>query len=191
MDILFSMAQNFTAMKAEKELKRAIKSGDEERIMNAFKRLYDENVRLVYRVLIDSFGKDDETDDDVQESFLALLQNPRRLLAIDQIAEYWVISAKYICGHRREKQKRMSEVFEEDAISKDHPIPEMVQGKELFAKIERWLGHPDSDIVVFHAAYGYSEREIAELIGMGEDAISYRYRKGIKELRKRLKDEEE
>ena len=184
------MGQNCPEMDVETRLKRAIKRGDPTRLREAFRNLYEQNVRLVYRVLIDSFGKDDDTDDDVQESFLALLNNPMRLLVVDHIVDYWIQSAKYICGHRKEKRQRIEEL-EEETRSQGQSIPELIQGKELFARIESLLGHPNSDIVVLRAAYGYSEKEIAERLRMGEDAVSYRYRKSIKELRRKLKDEEE
>lgn len=185
-------AQNFPEMDAERELKRAIKSGNGARIAKAFERLYEDNVRLVYRVLIDSFGKDGETDDDIQESFLGLLKDPQRLLTVDRVADYWVQSAKYICGHRKEKQRRLDQMDDEsETADQGQSIPDLLQGRELFAKIEAWLGHPDSDIVILKAAYDYTQKEIAERLGMGEDAVCYRYRKAIKELRRRLRDEKE
>lgn len=179
-------------MTAEKELKRAIKSGNDAKIAKAFERFYEQNVRLVYRVLIDSFGKDGETDDDVQESFLGLLKDPQRLLTVDRVAEYWIQSAKYICGHRKQRQRRLSQADDEsETPDRGKSIPDLLQGRELFAKIETWLGHPDSDIVILRAAYDYTQKEIAERLGMGEDAVCYRYRKSIKEIRRRLRDERE
>lgn len=192
MDANYSASYYFVSMNAEKELKKAIKSGNGKRIAKAFELFYNENVRLVYRVLIDSFGKDDETDDDVQESFLGLLKEPTRLLNIDRVVDYWIQSAKYVCGHRREKQKRLDQLEEEAELSsQERGIPDLVQGKEIFGKIEAWLGHPDSDIVILKSAYDYSQKEIAERLGMGEDAVCYRYRKGIKELKRRFKNEKE
>lgn len=172
-------------------LKKAIKSGDSAAICREFQRLYDENVRLVYRVLMDAFGKDDETDDDVQESFLALLNDPQRLLSVDRITDYWIQSAKYICGRRKQRQNLPMEESGAEVQSGDSSIPRLVDGKELFATVEECLGRPDADIVILRAAYDYSEREIATRLGMGEDAVHYRYKKGIKQLKRRLSDETE
>lgn len=176
-------------MDAEKELKKAIKSGNSEKIKNAFEGFYNKNVRLVYRILIDSFGKDDETSDDVQESFVALLKDPLKLLSINRMTDYWIKTAKYIRYHRIEKQNTVEKEVEE-IESGSSSIPKLVQGKEIFAKIEEWLGHPDSDIVILKVAYEYKEKEIAARLKISEDSVSYRYRKGIKELKRRLKDEE-
>ncbi len=183
-------AQYLNVMEAEKELKNAIKSGNSAKAKRAFERLYVENARLIYRALIDSFGKDAETDDDVQESFLGLLKNPQRLLTIDSIVAYWMQSAKYIASHRREKERRLAPIDEAEEIpDSGQSIPELLQGKELFGQIETWLGHPDSTIVILWLAYGLSQKEIALKLGMSVDAVCYRYRKSIKELRRRLKDE--
>lgn len=173
-------------MNVESELRKAINSKDANRIRAAFQRLYNENVRLVYRVLIDSFGKDDGTDDDIQQAFLAMLQSTERLASVDRIVDYWIQTAKYICTHRRTYEQR-SEVLEEETQSVGRTIPELVQEDEFFAQVQGWLGHPDADIVILRAAYGYSEKEIAVRIGLSEDSVSYRYRKGIKELKRRLK----
>lgn len=188
MDTHLKMFNNHHEMDVEKELKDAIKRRDPLRIKAAFGRLYREKVGLVYRTLIDVYGKDDDTDDDVQESFFALLDNPTRLLKVDRITSYWIKSAKYICHDRRQKQSKIQPI-EDEAQSHEQTIPKLLQGKEFFVQIEEWLGQPDADIVIWRAAYGYSEKEIAERLGMGEDAISYRYRKSIKEIRRRMEHE--
>ena len=175
-------------MNKENLLKKAIRSGRAELIRNAFQQFYQENVRLVYRVLIDSMGKDDETDDDIQQSFLVLLQNTQNLLGLDKIVSYWIRAAKNLCANRRSESRTLAEDVEETP-NNERAIPEFLAEQELFAKAEQWLGHPDYDIVVLRTAYGYTEREIANRIGIGEDAVHYRYRKGIKLLRRRLKNE--
>ena len=175
-------------MDAEKELKRALTSGNPDWIERAFSRYYKENVGIVYRVLIDQYGFNADTEDDVQDSFVALLRQPKRLLELNNITSYWLKSAKNICVNRRKRQSKVQEL-DEETPSGDKSIPELLLGKELFAKIEEWLGHPDADIVILRTAYCYSEREIAKHLGLGEDAISYRYHKGIKEIRRRIKDE--
>ncbi len=177
-------------MDAEDRLKKALRNSDKEAIKDAFRRFYDENIRLVFRVLIDCFGKDDETEDDIQEAFLGLWKDPTKLKKIDHLTDYWISSAKYICGHRKKKQQRILQEADDSMMHPDPEIPKMLQGKDLFEKVERWLGHPDAEIVILRAAYGSSEKEIAERLGIGEDAVCYRYRKGIKELRRRLKNEE-
>ena len=175
-------------MDEEKALINAINAGETGRIRMAFERFYKCNARLVYRVLIDTFGKDAETDDDVQESFIVLVQKADRLSEIDHIVDYWIHCAKKICLRRKERQDRISEIDEEPQ-SQDRPIPKLVQDQELFEKIEKWLGHPDSDIVILHAAYGYTEKEIAQKCHISVDAVSRRYKKSLKYLKGRISDE--
>ncbi len=188
MDTSQTKHENQRKVDVEKELRIALKRADPAKVKAAFGRLYREKMGLVYRALIDAYGKDDGTDDDVQESFLVLLDNPTRLLKVDRITSYWIKSAKYICHDRRQRQSKIQPI-EDEAQSHEQTIPKLLQGKEFFAQIEEWLGQPDADIVIWRAAYGYSEKEIAERLGMGEDAISYRYRKSIKEIRRRMKHE--
>lgn len=177
-------------MNVERDLKRAIRSGDAKRIKDAFESFYNKNVRLIYRVLIDNYGKDDELDDDIQESFLVLLNDPVKLLSIDRIDRYWIGVAKITCVHRLKRASRLGEIDETEIADSRPGIPELVQGDALSEQIIECLGHPDADIVILRVAYGYSEKEIAERLNIGEDAISYRYRKGLKLLKRRLGDEE-
>lgn len=178
-------------MNVERDLKRAIRSGNPNRIKEAFESFYDKNVRLIYRVLIDNYGKDDELDDDIQESFLVLLNDPVKLLSIDRIDRYWIGVAKITCVHRLKRASRLGEIDDVDIADSRPTIPELVRGDALVEQIIECLGHPDADIVILRAAYGYSEKEIAERLNIGEDAVSYRYRKSLKLLKRRLGDEEE
>lgn len=176
-------------MNAEERLKKAIKNGDAQNLREAFRLFYEENVRLVYCVLIEAFGKDDDTDDDIQEAFVSLLNNPERVSDVERLREYWIQSAKYIRGHRKEKQNRVVKDGTEEVPDETQPIPEQIFRSELFANIIEWLGHPDADIVILRGAYQLSEKEVAKRLGLGEDAVGYRYRKGLKALKRRLKDE--
>lgn len=191
MDKPTNETQNHEYMDVETKLKHAIKKGDEAKIKMAFQHFYDAYVRLVYRVLIDACGKDSETEDDVQESFLQLIAQMNRLPSVDRITDYWIQTAKYICLNRRKKQERTVEEPAEEQASLSKSIPEILQGEELFERVERLLGYPDALIVILHAAYCYSEKEIALRLNISEDAVNRRYRKGIKTLERRLKDEEE
>lgn len=177
-------------MSVDRDLKKAIQSGDAKRIKDAFESFYNKNIRLIYRVMIDNYGKDGELDDDIQESFLALLEEPAKLLSIDRIDRYWLAIAKLTRLHRIKRTARLSEIDEKEITDPRPGIPELVQGDALFDEIQAILGHPDADIVILRAAYGYSEKEIAQRIHMGEDAVSYRYRKSLKLLKRRLGNEE-
>lgn len=175
-------------MDMERALKRALRSRNAERIRSSFQSFYECNFRLVFRVLIDTYGKDDQIEDDVQESFLALLDNPSRLLSVDRIVDYWIATAKFIC-HRRKKKQSLIDPEEEIPIDKKG-IPELLHEDEFFSWVEQQLGHPDADIVILHAAYDYSEKEIARRLHIGVDSVHYRYKKGIKTLKRRIDREE-
>lgn len=177
-------------MSVEHDLKKAIRSGDAKRIKDAFESFYNKNVRLIYRVMIDNYGKDSELDDDIQESFLVLLNDPVKLLSIDRIDRYWIGVAKITCLHRLKRASRLGEIDETEIADSRPDIPELVQGDALSEQIIECLGHPDADIVILRVAYGYSEKEIAERLNIGEDAVSYRYRKSLKLLKRKLGDEE-
>jgi RNA polymerase sigma-70 factor (ECF subfamily) len=50
------------------------------------------------------------------------------------------------------------------------------------------LGEEDRQIVVMHALAGLKHREIAAMLGMGLPAVLSRYSRGMKKLRRALKE---
>ncbi|MBE6127164.1 MAG: sigma-70 family RNA polymerase sigma factor [Erysipelotrichaceae bacterium] len=172
-------------MDIEKALKKAIRSGDKEETRRQFERFYQENVKLVYRVLIDRFGKVDGIDDDVQESFVVLMGSPEQLLAVDRLQDYLITTAKRI-AQRRIYGLKVSTEEVENIPAPELLIPSAISEADFFHRMEQSLGHPDYEIVVLRFAYGFTEKEISKRLGIGEDAVHYRCKKGMAKLRKEI-----
>lgn len=172
-------------MEAEDRLNIALQQGKEEEIREAFGVFYCAVIRLVYWELIQKFGKDDGTDDDVQMAFLSVYQKREKLAGVKSLKRYLIQTALYIAEHRHacEARKDVPDVSEEwEARQID--VPRVCEERRAFEMVNRLLPHPDSDIVIMKAAYGYSEKEIARLLHLGEDAVAYRFRKGMAKVKK-------
>lgn len=177
-------------MNAERKLLQAIRRGDLEGLKKHFQEFYQENIRIVYRALIDRYGKDFGTDDDVQEAFVRLIEDPQRLLKVDRLRDYVVAIALNIAAKRRGEETRIDALDEgEDVDPRAIELASLVSSDDLFERVYQILGRPDADIVVLHAGFSYTEKEIALSLNMGEDAVHYRYKKSIQKLRREWKDE--
>jgi len=171
---------------AETVLKEAVRYGNKRDIRQCFQALYLSYAKLIYRVVITKVGPVNHLEDDVDEAFLLLLSKPERVLLIDNLGQYIVAAAVNIAlsNCRKERARDVAEYCDESQSGDLTAIPDQIDSLEVIRAIKAELGSMDFKIVMLHAGYGYSFKEIASRLSLGEDAVFYRYKKAMVRLKK-------
>lgn len=175
--------------KIEKDLKKAIRSGKPLKIKEVFSQFYKCNFKLLVRVLSSEVGISSELFDDVQEAFIVIMENPTKLLEMDNIRRYLIKVAKNISINRRESSKEVVE-FKEEEIQCEKEAFSDLDGLLCAGNLNNILSEMDRKIVIMHIAYDCTFLEIAAKLGIGEDGAFYRYKKAIKLIGKEIRKHE-
>jgi len=108
------------------------------------------------------------------------------VLLIDNLGQYIVAAAVNIAlsNCRKERVQDAVEYCDESQSGDLTAISDEIDSLEVIKSIKAELGSMDFKIVMLHAGYAYSFKEIANRLSLGEDAVFYRYKKAMGHLKK-------
>lgn len=164
-----------------------------------FEKFYKDNIDKIYRFAYFRVGKDQTLAEDlVSEIFVKALKSfdsyDREIsvsawlytIAKNHIANYWrdhkneVILPEVFDEAVDGEGVGLENVWFEAAVVKSTVEDDRVSTYDLLSRLDR----EDREIVTFHYIYGYSYKEIAEMLGKSETAIKVTAHRAIKKLRK-------
>ena len=142
--------------------------------------VYDEHARALFRYAKALLGSSDDAEDAVQDVFVRLARDVKRIRRIEDLQKYLfkaTRNAAYSILRSRKRQER----FIEDALSCAPETPGCETGilLELFAQ----LPPEQREALALKVFSGFTFREIGEVIGKSQNTISSRYRYAIERLR--------
>ena len=164
----------------DKKLRLAVSRGDKERIDEAFLSFYKDTSALIGFVL-SRYLKDKETIKDlINETYLQFYSH------IQQISSYrnYLIQVATHLALDKCKEAVTMPLEEDDFAPSDNASSSYI---ELMASLRRALSEEEIQILVLHAVYGYSFKEIASLKGKKEEAMKSTYHRAIKRYKKGAK----
>ncbi len=173
---------------SEIALKKAIGANDAESIRLCAKRFYESTYRLVYRVLVNSFGHYPDIDDDVTEAYLCLFEQKEKIAKIERLADYLLVTAKNLALNRK-KTISVDPLPNEDTLlnaSDSFAVENALMAQDLLQVVNELLSPEDKEVVIRHAAYSESFASIGERLHLSKTAVAYRYNKSLRMVRKAL-----
>ena len=168
-------------------------SGDE----NGYTVLYTRYARPIYNAIFRLVRNADESEDLLQETFIAVFSEIDKLGRIEQVGA-WIrrIAMNRSISHLRRK-KMSFEVLEEESLASNKWAIDVQQDQEqsivLDCRIEELqraldqLPEVHRTIVVLHAFEGMSHKEIGQQVGLSEIAVRVQYHRAKKMILKQLK----
>ena len=165
---------------------------DTEEEQSKLEKLYYQYKALMKYIALDILKDDGMADDAVHDAFIKLT---RHLDGIDEIKShktkgFIVIVIRSVCLDTLEKEKRnkfcsLEEVA--DDLSIDDSILDNMEAKDICEKI---MSLPDihRDILQLKVYYEYSDKKIADLLGISHQAIRKRLQRARNVLGKLLKE---
>lgn len=137
--------------------------------------------RSVQRALVARCGLEIGVDA-AAEAMLWAVTNPDRLAALDNPAAYlYRVGLSSTRRDRRIRARRARALFE-PAVEPEEPLD-----ADLLAALGRVRRDQRVAVVLVHA-YGYSYREVAELLGVSEAAVTNHVHRGLRRLRAILEE---
>lgn len=167
-----------------KEVFRALKK-KHNKSENEIKELVDKYSSLIFRVSYCILGNRDDAEDALQETFLKYLTKAPEFES-DEHRKAWLIkvsaniSKNMMMFRMRRETLNIDEVKNIGICETDYELFELIMCLPAKYKI----------VMNLHYIEGYKGREIAEIIGISEDAVKKRLQKG-RELLKNIFETEE
>jgi RNA polymerase sigma-70 factor (ECF subfamily) len=152
---------------------------------------YDAFAAPLYRYLLTFLGSEEDADDALQETFLALARV--RLATIRDLQPYLFQAARRQAIAVMRRRRRRDQEMEAAALVSWIDTEACAQEDQTLAiDIDQALCAlpPDQrEVVSLHLSQGFTFREIAALCGVSQNTATSRYRLAIAKLREALKGE--
>jgi len=165
------------------------RSGDQDAYCIVYQRYFDD----VYNFVCYSVGHSN-AEDVVQETFLRVYRSSTQFRG-DSELRTWIfgIARRQISDWFR-RQRLLPANWLGEVIPDLTPGPEesfyiQEQAREVLAKLEK-LGFKQRSVVVLRSMYGFSGREVAEIMGMSESNVRTLLHRTIKKLQSDIRPEQ-
>ncbi len=163
----------------DKTLLNALKSGDKEKIAQAFKSVYEKYYKLVF-FCISKYVTDNEIIEDIaNDTFLSFFNSVTKVQS--SVKYYLLNSAKNNAINYLRRKKPTASVENLTIVSLVDE--EGIVFKQALEKMQRVLNKTQVEIVLLHAVDGYKFREIAKMLGLKLATVITIYQRAIKKLK--------
>jgi RNA polymerase sigma-70 factor (ECF subfamily) len=167
---------------------------------DAFRRLYRELFDPVAGYVRRRVNNPEDAEDITAQVFRSFLQRLDRYDAEKGSVMTWVIvmARNAVIDHHRRVRPETADVNElADVLAGDHPeqtgpLHDLVRDEEV-RSVQRLLARQPADIREMFALrfeQGMRVREVATVMGLGEDAVKQRFARTFRKLQLQLRDEE-
>lgn len=141
--------------------------------MSAFKKVYEEYAQPVYRFLLSLAGKEDLSEDLLQETFYQAFQHIDQFEGRCNLYTWLCQIGKNAWIKECRRNRRYSDIsWDELTILSSAPsLEELAITKEQYRRVHKAIQHledPYRDVFVLHAIGGVKLREIASIFGKSE-----------------------
>jgi len=199
-EVLHSTAKGQTSYDEERVLIQRVKAGDYE----AFEAIFRQHVSRVYRQAFKLIGNEAETEEVVQEVFLAVHQKVKTFRGESAFSTWLYRLTTNVALSRLRKRKRRKEVLLDDYLPRFHEDghhevrPVFNWGNELDVRLEKQELHRlirealeelppvDKAVIVSSDLEGISNREIGESLALSIPAVKARLHRARLFLRGKL-----
>ena len=151
-------------------------------------QLYDQYAHPLFRYAATILNSAEDAEDAVQEVFVRIARERRRLVRIRSMKAYLLIATRnsaYGILRRRLRGERLQEELCSDYLTRP-PASEDELRSDAICKGFSMLPIEQREVLVLHIYDGLTFKEIAKTIGCSTSTITSRYRYGIEKLRKAL-----
>ena len=148
-------------------------------------RIYMKYSYVVFRRCRKLLHNEAEALDAQQEVFLALMERPEAFQGKSSLGTYLYSMATFVCLRRRRKRAIRDEKWEKQVAEsitmqkREKGVDETLNAKRLIHAILRETDDVTSSIATYHYVDGFSQKEIAKLVGLSRVSVNKRIQKFI------------
>lgn len=166
-----------------------IKVSERSKVMNAetFTKLYQENYNYLYKYALKLTKNIDDAQDLLQDTYEKVYFSKKHSINEKNFKYYMKAALLNQFKKFYKKKKRDSEVF--DIYTSPDEIPTFMTEPEEFDKLVSSLSEKEQKMYDLRYKMGYSEKQIADILGMKDStvrSIFHRTNQKLKEMLKRL-----
>ncbi len=158
--------------------------------MDAFHALYEAAHSSVYGFALSIVKNTHDAQDVLQDTFIAVHENAVGYLPQGKPMA-WILSItkNFALGKLRKNAKEP--LAEEFIIENERAIDDIanLEQREAIKAMLAVLDDEEREIVMLHAAAGFKNREIADLLGLKLSTVLSKYHRAIKKLEKSVEEE--
>lgn len=170
-------------MNKDSGLVRRMKEHDEE----AFDEIYQKYFRLVKHVTYQILPSDMIADDIVQETFLKMYENIESYQSDISFSAWLCTIAKNLALNEKKKRNRLTSMPEYETEKYSVTQENNVDQEKLIEQIKQLLGERDYNLFILRMYYGLSYQEISDMTGETIAALTNRYHRAEKKVKKNIK----
>jgi len=154
--------------------------------------IYTKYSYVVFRRCRKLLKSEAEALDAGQEVFLALLERPEAFEGKSSLSTYLYSMATFICLRRRKKQAIRDKSWEEQVAytmtnqKSQKNADEVLNAKRLVQAILGETDEKTSTIALYYYVDGFSQKEIASLVGLSRISVNKRLKKFLGSARQML-----
>jgi RNA polymerase sigma-70 factor (ECF subfamily) len=161
-----------------------------------FARIYKDNINIVYRYiyarLFDKSKAEDMTSKTFEIAYNKFLEPDMEEL--DNPKTWLIQIARNVMGNYIQKKKMRGPAVEDlNLPNDDDPLLQQAISQEQIEDIRKYFEELDGDareVITLKIWEGYKFREIAEITGLNKSTAKSLYYRGLKKIRKSMKDKE-
>jgi len=155
-------------------------------------RIYDEFAASLFRYAHSLTGSADDAEDAVQEVFVCIAREPRRLRSVNNLRAYLLHStrnAAYSILRGRMRKDRLEEAVSQEELRDSFAGWENTAiSATVLREVFPQLPIEQREVLLLKIFDELTLREIAEITGASINTVAARYRYGIEHLRRALMD---
>ena len=170
-------------MNSDYNLVLRLKDKDEE----AFNVLYERYFRLVKHVTLQIIPSDNIAEDIVQQTFIKMYNNIDSYKNDVSFSAWLCTIAKNLALNEMKKQSRLTQLPEYEVKDDSSSPSGEYQSKELIQQIKDLLGVKDYNLLMLRLYHGLSYKELSDMTGETIAALTNRYHRAVKKVKKLLK----
>ena len=150
-------------------------------------QLYDQYAHALFRYAVSLLNSAEDAEDAVQEVFVKIAREHRRLSRIRNMKAYLFIATRnsaYTLLRSRKRGENLHEELCSDLLTR--PASQDDLQSDAICKGFATLPIEQREVLVLHIYDGLTFKEIAKTIGSSISTVTSRYRYGIEKMRKVL-----
>lgn len=153
----------------------------------AFAGLYQQVYADLYRFALYTLKNKTDAEDAVSETVTDAFASIGRLRNVESFKGWIFRILYYKCKDRLREYSQKSEELPEDY--KELPAKEQVENGAVIRALFFELGEEERMIISMHLFAGYTNKEIAKLLGLNENTVRSKESRALKKLAKLAKSE--
>lgn len=165
----------------DKELRRVLKSNNEERLRNLFNDIYVQYYKLVYFCISKYIKNDEDIKDLVQDTFLNAFSNINNVKT--SVKYYILMTARNLSiNHLKKVEKTIITSIEELDYNNDISYSSNFY-LELICDLKKVLTEEEINLILLHAVQGYTFKMLEDVFHKNYKALNKSYERAIKKYK--------